>query len=91
MTTQTIARLFKIAANRIMGEDGSSAILYLGNALAARALMPDDDFTAEYAVIQAKKCFRMAKLTRKIQPRRPVRSSGGCCSSECEGAYLMTE
>ena len=91
MTTKTIARLFKIAASRVLGEDGASATYYLGNALASRALMPEDEFTAEAAVQKAKDCFRTARRLRNITKLPPVRSAGSCRSTECEGAYLMTE
>jgi hypothetical protein len=98
MTAKTLARLFNIAASRLLGEDGISACFYLGRAMACHALMDQKAmfgdayyFDMWRNVNTAKAIFRQARRMRNIINLPPVRSSGGCRSTECEAAYLMTE
>ena len=96
MTAKTLARLFNIAASRLMGDDSVSAVYHLGRALACHALMTDDMYDSYYFemgrnIMDAKAIFRVARRMRNIRNLPPVRSQGGCRSTECEAAYLRCE
>ena len=102
MKTATIARLYFIACSQLLGEFGQSAIYHLGSALALRQLentLEDDErgFDREFEIARhisdAFRIFRRARNAKCLVKghRYDPKPSGGCRSSECEGAYLRVE
>lgn len=66
MKTRTIALLYEIAFTRALGDEASSACLYLGRALALRALHPPDEYDPAVSWIhRGIRTLRLAKFNQR--------------------------